>query len=309
MQINILSVKRLKSLAIIIISLCCVAFMVNKMMQIDVKGQLQLLHNVNWLLLIFAQLLLLCLNFSIEAFRWQVLMRGFGRLKFVDSLKAAFAASALGAFSPGRIGEHWARTFWGEAANISKVSVSVLASILQTTVIVLAFVFVLLFGSVKMPNLSVHAMYYVVAVAIFIALALLLCYVRKIKKEIWQRVLWHLKSDYRCYAYGFVLTLLRYFVFSFQLFIILNAFCPTANAIEIFLRLPIYYFLITVIPSMFVADIGIKGGAAVFVFSSIMPVPTVVAAILTMWLINTAIPALVGSFIMFQHSICSNNRR
>ncbi len=90
------------------------------------------------------------------------------------------------------------------------------------------------------------------------------------------------------------LSLLRYLCFSFQLLLALS-FCGVhLSAAQWLTAIPLYYLLVTLSPNMPLADAGIRGAWAIFVFGHFSPnasVPAALAATI-LWIINTLLPTL-----------------
>ena len=90
-------------------------------------------------------------------------------------------------------------------------------------------------------------------------------------------------------------TLLRYMCFSVQRGLMLYFTGVHLTATELLTAIPVYYLLVTLTPNMPVADAGIRGGWAVFVFSRYSGnVPMIALAAVLLWMVNTVIPVFVG---------------
>ena len=59
------------------------------------------------------------------------------------------------------------------------------------------------------------------------------------------------------------------------------------------------YLLVSVMPSFFVLDVVIRGGVAVWLFSFLgVSEIAVLSTVFFMWILNTVLPALVGSYFV-----------
>lgn len=95
-----------------------------------------------------------------------------------------------------------------------------------------------------------------------------------------------------------LLSLARYTVYCFQLYLVL-VFCGIAfSPAEALTAIPTYYVLITVMPSVPIADAAVRGSWSVIVFSAFTDNSAGVAiAAILLWVINTILPMLVGTLI------------
>ena len=102
----------------------------------------------------------------------------------------------------------------------------------------------------------------------------------------------------------FSLSALRYVVFGAQLIIMILALQPGIDVLRVAALVPTYFFCITIIPSFFLADIGIKGSVALFIFATIpaseLPILT---AMFLIWIINSALPTVLGNMVIAKKQI------
>ena len=102
-------------------------------------------------------------------------------------------------------------------------------------------------------------------------------------------------KDWRKWLRVLLLHLARYAVWGIQLWAVLY-FCgimlPPLQAVA---AIASYYFVITFMPSMPAADVALKGGWAVVIFSHFTDnIPAIAVAVTLIWLINTVLPILLG---------------
>ena len=94
-----------------------------------------------------------------------------------------------------------------------------------------------------------------------------------------------------------VLSLLRFFVFTIQFSLVLEAFGVCIN-LEAVLAIWQVYLLTMLIPSLFFGKIGVKESVALFVLSSIgMNEFAILFSSLIVWVVNTLFPAIVGLIV------------
>ncbi|MGQ0829785.1 MAG: hypothetical protein ACT4ON_15470, partial [Bacteroidota bacterium] len=97
-------------------------------------------------------------------------------------------------------------------------------------------------------------------------------------------------------AVVFGLSLLRYLIFSIQYYLMLQFFGVNAGITILFSLIALTFFVTSVIPTFSLTEIAVRSATAVYFFSTISVDSTaIVASSLLLWIINLAIPALVGS--------------
>ena len=96
-----------------------------------------------------------------------------------------------------------------------------------------------------------------------------------------------------------VYSLFRYLVFSHQFYFFLRLFQVEADYFTLMSLIFSTYFIASIIPGLSIFDWVIKGSVAVFIFSFIYVNPLTIVSITTfMWLLNFAVPALIGSIFV-----------
>lgn len=253
--------------------------------------------------------LLMFANWGLEALKWKWLIHPLETISFSRSLKSIFAGVTVSIFTPSRVGEFVGRVFFLEKADKIHASLkSFMGSFMQLfitviggvaayfilqeyyrnyfdskqfissdSVFILVFCFVLLIGFIvfayyKRNNLFIQYKKYIEVFTVYSLSELLIV---------------------------FSLSLVRYFIFSFQYFLILNFFGVNAGITILLSLIALTFFVTSVIPTFSLTEIAVRGATAVFFFGTISTDSTaIVASSLLLWIINLAIPALIGSFFV-----------
>lgn len=93
-----------------------------------------------------------------------------------------------------------------------------------------------------------------------------------------------------------LISALRFFVFSLQFLLVLTAFGATFS-LDIFYAIIIVYFFTTLTPSLFMGKLFIRENYALFVLAPFVDNQLIILlASFSVWIINLALPALVGLF-------------
>ena len=93
----------------------------------------------------------------------------------------------------------------------------------------------------------------------------------------------------------------RFAVFSFQYFLLLQFFNLSVSATESFILIALYFFLISLIPTFALSELGVRGSVAILLFcvDGVNCAP-VFASTFLLWIINLALPAVIGSVFVYQ---------
>ena len=96
-----------------------------------------------------------------------------------------------------------------------------------------------------------------------------------------------------------VISLLRYITYSAQFFLLLKFFKAGIEFLGGLIVVPSVFFIQSILPTMAIVDISLRSEVSLSMMSTIQKDNeiAVVAATVTLWLINLIIPALIGGFI------------
>ena len=92
----------------------------------------------------------------------------------------------------------------------------------------------------------------------------------------------------------------RYIVFTTQFFILLQVFEVYVSYIDAFILTTTMLFVISIIPTIAITEIGVRGSVALFLFSLVSAnIVGILSATFVMWVINLLLPALIGTVFIF----------
>jgi hypothetical protein len=259
-----------------------------------------------------AAILLMPLNWLIESVKWRFLVKELETIKIRDALKAVFSGITFAVFTPNRIGELVGRIFILDPKNRSKaVFATATGSLSQQTVTLFAGV---LFGMIFLMNeplqyldISSNSLRLIkilslislmLAVLIFFNLKFVVFILRKLKlpdkilSPLEFLVNYNRMGLLRVLSYSF----LRYAVFVGQFILLLMTFGVDISIFDAFTGIALSYFASSVIPSFTLAEIGIRGSAALFFLGIYSDNDAgIFSAAAVLWMINLAVPAVIGS--------------
>ncbi|HEX8514673.1 MAG TPA: lysylphosphatidylglycerol synthase domain-containing protein [Bacteroidia bacterium] len=263
----------------------------------------------NGMILLLLTFFLMFINWGLEAAKWRILVSSLEKISLAEALKAVFAGVTVSIFMPNRVGEFAGRIFFLKHAD------KVLATLKNFVGSAMQLFMTLFFGILAFACVSgesrtlflevvgsVTTRFVLVLIAIFMAgLFILNRYSSYFSGQVraWLSAVFNSRRDEVLAV--LLLSFVRYFVFLFQYYFVLTALGVEMD-LFICLNLIAVTFLVTsIIPSFALTEIATRGAAAVFLFSVYLddPAPVLAASVLV-WLINLAVPAVIGSIFIWQ---------
>lgn len=232
------------------------------------------------------------LNVFLESLRWNILDKSRSSNNIIDNLKTIFESITLSSASFGGVGEHLAKLRRSNNM-IGSTIASLLGSIIQTSVIILMGIIGLLLSNRFqwiINNILLTILFFIVCFLLLIFLHNK--FTSKIKEVLLQ---------YSCFDIFYItlINILRYIVFSYQLYLFFT-FDPSVFDSSLIANILVYYLIITIIPSVGLADIGIRGSIAIFIFGNSYMGKWTGVAIILIWLFNRVLPSIIGTFSLFK---------
>ena len=243
-------------------------------------------------------------NWFVESFKWKVITKPIAQLSLRNSIVQTLAAHAIAVMTPQKIGEYGARPFFFPRHQAKKV---VAYTFINSALQLGATLFFAFFGTVyfiaNFKDMLLESDYYPFIALVLILIIGLLLFNRK-------RIIYKLKSffqvkvDRPSVKKSALLSLLRYLIFSHQYFFLLHLFYEELSYIQAMPMLFMVYLFISVVPSIFVFDIAVRGGLGVFFFELIdVPASSVILTATFMWLANAGLPALIGNIFVARYKV------
>ncbi len=316
--------KKIKNILIIVIK-TAIAFLSFFYIYLKLKQyneqelSFQLDNSVDLLLLI-SVVLLMPLNWYIESIKWKYLIKKIEPVRIFTAVKAVFSGIAFAIFTPNRTGELAGRIFVLKKENRIQAVFSTAVGSLSQMLITLSIgfiggIFFLIFYLSKLPESSQDYLMYlkllfvllvIFGFLIFFNLKLFIRILKRIK--LFEKIIKPIEivAEYSLKELVNVLlySILRYIVFSMQFYILLVFFKVDITFYEAILCISLTYLVSSVIPSFTLAEIGIRGSAALFFMGMFSGNDIgIISATALIWIINVAIPAIIGSFVFFRTKI------
>ncbi|WP_299366220.1 lysylphosphatidylglycerol synthase domain-containing protein [Winogradskyella sp.] len=250
------------------------------------------------------------LNWFFEILKWNYLVKTVKQISFKEALEQSLGGLTASLITPNRIGDYGAKAiYYSRPFRKRIVLMNLLGNIAQMT-ITTCFGIVGLIIFVNRYQIEVD--YYKIAMLLFIILAIgtLAAFGIKhsqisIKGYSINRIIESIKTiSFKTHTINLLLSLVRYLVFSFQFYYLLHIFGVDVNYSNAMTVITSMYFLASIIPSISIFDVLIKGSVAVFLFGYVQVNELTILSIITiMWLLNFAIPSLFGSYFVLNFKL------
>ncbi len=254
---------------------------------------------------------LLPLNWLLEAVKWQRLTANVQSLSLFTSIKAVLAGISTGFFTPNRVGELVGRVmFLSEDNRKSGVTLSLVNSLTQNLIMALCGApACLLFFTQTNGTVEANITHYLLFVVGFLVLFGLFYFAlprlsRHFKSNRFAQIILPFTDCLAGYSFWqlaaiILISLVRYLVFCVQFFFMLRFFGVHLAPWQALIAIPTTYLFVTFTPSFAFSEAAVRSSYAVLVIGAFSgQVVSIALAGLCIWLINFVIPMMVGSVVM-----------
>ena len=262
-----------------------------------------------------AAMVLMVLNWALEAMKWQILMRGLTTMRFAQACRAILAGVAFSLNTPNRIGEMGGRMlFVPEGLRLRSVPLTITGGFAQLLVTLMAglagWYFIgdaLLQRAIPVTLIPMFRL--LPWVVLLFAVPSLYLYLRQDRAwalmgrfpllQKWQRFAEGLRAvDPRRAWMVLGLSFLRFMVFALQYVFMLWSMNAGGDLLTSFCCVSVFYLLMAVVPSIALLELGLRWQYGIIVFgafnSNLVGIYTASTAI---WLVNLLVPAIIGTFV------------
>ncbi|WP_369973314.1 lysylphosphatidylglycerol synthase domain-containing protein [Psychroserpens sp. XS_ASV72] len=249
-------------------------------------------------------------NWFLEILKWRTLVNSFQKISFKNALEQSLGSLTASLFTPNRIGEYGAKAIYYKSRQRKKIVVlNLLGNMMQMgTTIVFGIIGLIYFNTkFELPIDYYNILRFLV---IIISIVVLATFGLRSKTFTVKGVsLPRLKSFIKTISkstlvYGVLLSVARYLIFSFQFYCLLQVFGVNASYLNAMMVITSMYLLASIIPSIFIFDVVIKGSIAVYLFSIVGVNDFTTLSIVTlMWLLNFVLPSLFGSYYVLNFNL------
>jgi uncharacterized membrane protein YbhN (UPF0104 family) len=259
---------------------------------------------------------LMLLNWVLEAAKWRLLVSHIEKISFWKSLKAIFSGITIAIFTPNRVGEYGGRIFHLKTADrIDAVLLTIVGSYAQLVVTLVTGITATFFFLPQYVGLGPLTSFQYGLIGILMAGLCLLMIVLFLNTRLLTTIINWLPIPKKHAHYAnvfqyhnsatlwriFLASLGRYAIFTLQFYILLKIFNVDISYANAMMMISMTYFVMTAIPTFAITELGVRGSVSVYFIGMLSDnAASIFTASSMLWLINLAVPALIGVIFIFQ---------
>jgi hypothetical protein len=260
--------------------------------------------------LIGAVILLMPLNWSLEALKWKLLLKHSAHFTLGEAMRSVLGGLSIGFATPARVGEFAGRVmFLHKGERVDGIYLSAIGGLAQSIVTFFTALFMLRFYTGN-SNIFFSAYSYVAfallavaMIAVYISFEQVMLWLKKSKLHISEYVIDVNKTPHRNDKWlVFLTSIVRYGVYVLQYYLLLRFIGMTGNVFELIAAISLILFLQSVSPLIPLTDMTVRGGIALLVLNNYNTYMTmgIFMVPVMLWAINLLIPAIIGYFYILK---------
>lgn len=276
----------------------------------------------SWILVMI--ILMMFLNWGIEARKWQILLKKLEPVNFFTAMKAIFSGVAFSVTMPNRIGEYGGRLlFLKEGNRIRSVSLTLIGSLAQLIITLIMGVAGLIYVQREFPIETERNFFgpFINAAIVVLAILSLIALLFYFKVSLITRWLEKMPVLSKVKAYIEVLdsfpartlfnilwlSFLRYLVFTLQYVWLLQLLQVDIVTTDALFLVSVLFLMLSLYPTFALLELVIRQQLGVAILSMASNnVLGIMAASIGIWLINLVLPAMAGSLLMISVKLFRN---
>jgi len=279
---------------------------------LDFDYFLQLLNDNNAITITNISILIVfsLLNWSLESLKWKVLVNEIKVISYLEAFKQSLSSLTTSIITPNRIGEYGAKAIHYPKIYRKKIlGLNLVGNLAQLSATIIFGIIGLLYvtNTYDIPLFYYKAIRFGVLGIVFMYFFFIYSSRKKhtIKGYSFSKLSRFFKNlQGQTIMITGCLSAFKYIVFAHQFYFLIWLFSIDVSYLEAMAFITSMYLLVSVIPTIFVLDVIVKGSVAVWLFSFVGANEFVVIAITTiMWLFNFAFPATIGSYFVLNFKL------
>ena len=298
------------SLFIIVLAFGAYGYIISRLVSFKYWDQLltSVAYSPSSILIILVLVLFWGINLFAETKKWQTLLRPYCSLCVVSAFRQVLAGTVTAVGSPARIAEMGGRmALLAPQYRVNAAIMTSIGGLMQNLIILIGGAIVLilprspLLHFIQTSDYALHE-YLGLLMLVFGVLFTIAYKFWGNKMRLYLATL--TKLSFRVILMSFFWTIIRYLVYNVQLYFWMSFLGVSLSIESFFYYSPLYYMLITIIPSYILIDMGIRGTVALLLFASIgISEPLIVGAIFAQWFSNVVFPTLLGTFVLLRYRV------
>ncbi|MBM3412365.1 MAG: hypothetical protein FJY19_03175 [Bacteroidetes bacterium] len=278
------------------------------------KENLHLVFTETQLLPFLLLVLLMPVNWLLEAYKWKLVLQGIQSVSIWTAFRATLSGVSFSVLLPNRVGDYLGRVIYlPTEKRATAVAVTMVASMSQLIwTIFFGLLAIIYLHSLLVTEFFLPSSFYILAggVLFLLLLILLLLFFRisivvvKLSTLInhprftsWIKGPQHLTQVQLLQLLG--LSFIRYIIFLFQYGAALAAFMILLNPLDWIAGISFTFLVLSVVPNFAVADLGVRGFVSVGILGFFtMNKAGILLAVSMVWLVNLMLPAAMGALLL-----------
>ncbi len=264
-----------------------------------------------WLVILFV-----FVNWGMEARKWQLLMKAVQPMSFITAFKSVLCGVTLSLNTPNRIGEYGGRIlFVNDGNRLKAIALSMAGGMAQLIITMLmgclglAYIFFTMDNSETLMGISafwvrIFLWGSIIGTIVFLFFFFRLNWLVRLLEKLpyadrFSKYINVLETiDANILLRLLSISFFRYVVFVLQYIFMLQLLQVEQNVWTGFCLVTVMFWILAIIPSFAIAELGIRGTVAKTLFSYSSNTIGILTATFGIWFVNLFIPALIGSLLI-----------
>lgn len=266
------------------------------------------------LLYLFFPIIMIILNWGLEAWKWKISIAPIARISLWQSFKATLSGVTFSVSMPNRVGEYLGRVLYlPEGSRLKTISVTIVGSFAQLLTTLMAGLLGLIILKKELqqnfPGIFIWYQFLLYGLILLVICMLLIYFNVSGVIKLFNRWIKNEKYFYLVEALGsfsnrllmklLIISFLRYGVFLTQYIFLFYFFGVDVAALTIAWVMTVVFLALAIIPSISLVELGVRGEVSLKlmgIFSSNSLGISLTSV--TIWFINLVLPAIIGSLFM-----------
>jgi hypothetical protein len=255
-------------------------------------------------------------NWGLEARKWQLLLKVLQPVSFMAAFKSVLCGVTFSLNTPNRMGEYAGRIlFIDDGKRIKAITLSIAGGMAQLIITMLmgcfGLIYLLLHSEASASSIGISAFWLriflygsIIGTLIFIFFFFRMSWLIRLLEKLpyadrFSKYINVLETfDAKILLRLLSISFFRYVVFVLQYIFMLQLLQVEQSVWAGFWIITVMFWILAIIPSFAIADLGIRGTVAKTLFSYSSNTIGILTATFGIWFVNLFIPALIGSLLI-----------
>ena len=246
-----------------------------------------------WLIL----LLLMAMNFFLEAIKWKYVVAQNNPISFLKSFRSVLVGQSFAFFTPNRIGEYAGRTLFLKDGNkmlgMAQMAWTSYAQLLITIIL----------GSLALTiNLPFYPWLQWASPLLGIVATFLFFYRKEWKGWAGNFTILQIPSNTKFLLLG--LSFIRYCVFMLQYVWAAHMLGMPIPLIDLVSSIAVLFLCLSILPTISITELVIRGQLLLIILAPFYPIKIMIISLSTLiWAVNFLLPAIIGTFLLIGYRL------